>query len=454
MKIIIVGIGKLGEYLAIKLVEEGHEVTLIDIDFKDNQALLNNVDLTYICGSGLDANILLEADIENTDILISVMEKDEQNAMCCLLGKKLGAKHTIARIRTPEYTNSVSILKEELGLSMVINPELLTARHIGNILSIPSILDVTMFFKGRIEMISLKVKEKNKLIGYTIANLSRKINGNLIICAIERNNEIIIPKGNTKVGEGDKIYVTGTPHDINGFLKFASLIADKTKKVIICGGSNTAIYLAQILNEMEMKVKIIEINEDRCRFLSEKLPNTLIINGDVSDQNILYEEEIDKCDAIVNLNSIDEENIVNSIFASLIKVPKIITKVNHINLNGVIEHANLDTIITPHKIASKEIVRYLRAMQNSKTSRCESIYKFDDDKFELLEFNIRDDFKKVGLKIKDINFKEGILVVAIWRGRKIIFPSGDEKIEKLDTLIVINNNDNIKDINDILESSI
>lgn len=451
MKIIIAGVGKLGEYLARSLVKEENEVTVIDVDLSDNKNLINNEDLNYINGNALDHSILEEADISSTDILISVMEKDEQNIMCCLLGKKLGAKHTIARIRKPEYTNTVNILKEELGLSMIINPELLTARHISNILSIPSILDVTMFFKGRIEIVSLKIKENSKLIGYTISNLSKKINSHIIICAIERNNDVIIPRGNTKVQLGDKLHVTGTPKAIMEFLKFSTLAEKKTKQVIICGGSNTAIYLTRILEEMDMKVKIIDISEERCKFLSEVLPKTLIINGDVSDQNILFEEDIDKCDALVTLNSIDEENIVTSIFASQLKVPKIITKVNHINLDGVIESSNLDTIITPHKIATNQIVHYVRAMQNSGGSSCESIYKFADDKFEVLEFNIRDDFAMVNKKIKDLPLKSGILIIAIWRGRKVIFPGGDEEINKMDTIIVINDNNKVKDINDILE---
>lgn len=450
MKIIIVGIGKLGEYLAKSLVKEHHEVTLIDIDFTTSQDIINNEDLNYINGNGLDANVLIEAGVKEAELLISVMESDEQNTMCCLLAKKLGAKHTIARIRTPEYSNSVEILKDDLGLSMTINPEKLTANHIARVLSIPSALNATIFFKGRIQLISLKVKDKNVFEGLTVNSLSKKLNSRIIICAIERDNEIIIPRGNTKIQQEDIIYLTGTPKDINEFLKFANL-AEKTKDVIISGGSNTAIYLAKSLIEMDMNVKIIEINEERCEFLSEALPKALIIHGDVSNQNLLYEEEIEKCDAFIALNSIDESNIVNSMFASMVNVPKIITKVNHINLDGIIEKANIDTVITPHKIATNQIVKYVRAMQNGEASSCESIYKFDNDIFEMLEFNIKKDFSKLDTKIKDLNFKEGVLIVAILRGKNIIFPNGDDEIKLKDTIIVIDSNSTIQDINDILE---
>lgn len=450
MKIIIVGVGKLGEYLAKSLVKEKHAVTLIDLDFTTSQDIINNEDLNYINGNGLDANILLEAGIKDTDLLISVMDQDEHNTICCLLGKKLGAKHTIARIRTPEYANSTEILKDDLGLSMTINPEKLTANHIARVLSIPSALDATIFFKGRIQMISIKVKEKGLIEGLSITSLQKKIEGRIIVCAIERNNEIIIPRGNTKLQANDIVHITGTRKDINEFLKFAHL-SEQTKKVIISGGSNTALYLARSLAEMDMDTKIIEINEERCELLSEKLPDTLIINGDASDQNLLYEEELDKCDAFVSLSSIDEENIIASMFASLVGVPKIITKVNHINLEGIIEKANIDTVITPHKIATNQIVKYVRAMQNGSNSSCESIYKFDDDKFEMLEFNIKKDFKALNIKLKDLVLKEGVLIAAILRKEKIIFPSGNDEIKLRDTIVVIDKDSKIQDINDILE---
>lgn len=449
MKIIIVGIGKLGEYLAKNLVKEKNEVTLIDVDFTTTMDVINNQDLNYIVGSGLDANILLEAGIADCDLLISVMENDEQNVMCSLLGKKLGAKHTIARIRTPEYSNSVNLLKDELGLSMLINPEALTALHVARALSIPSAMDATTFLKGRIQLVSFKVKENSPIDRITVSGISKKVD-DLIICAVERDEKILVPSGNTKLLADDKIYVSGTTKSINKFLIFSELIQEKTKKVIISGGSSTAVYLAKHLLEMGMQVKIIEINEERCKVLSEKLPEALIIHGDVSDQNILFEEGIESCDAFIALTSIDEENIVYSMFASMHKVPKIITKINHINLDGIVEKTHIDTVITPHKIASHQIVQYVRAMKDSDKSSCEAIYSVDDS-FEMLEFTIKADFKALNTKIKDIDFKEGSLVIAIMRGKSVIFPTGNHYIKEGDIVVVIDTKDELGDINDILK---
>ncbi len=449
MKIIIVGIGKLGEYLARSLVRDGNEVTLIDLNFNKTKDLINNEDVNYICGNGLDSDVLLEAGIVDANLLISVTNKDEQNVMCSLLGKTLGCRHTIARIRTPEYSNSMSILKEKLGLSMVINPELLTAAKIARALSIPSAVDETTFFKGRIQVVTLKVKEDSNLIGETLNSLSKKFD-QLIICAIERENKTIIPQKDTVFQENDKVHITGSHKFINKFLTYANLIKRKVKKVMICGGSDTAIYLTNILISMGISVRIIEVDEQRCKVLSEKLPGALIINGDMSDQNVLREEGLEEVDAIITLTSIDEENIVCSMFASMNNVPKIITKINHIQLDGVIEKANIDTVITPHKIANNQIVQYVRAKRHGEKSSCEAIYKFDNDTFEMLEYKIEEDFKGVGKKIKDMKIKDGIIIVAILRGKKVIFPNGSHEILEKDTIVVIDKNDTVREINDIM----
>ncbi len=450
MKIVVVGIGKLGEYLAKQLVKDENEVTIVDKNFSKKSNIINNLDVNYIEGNALDSNVLLEANVNSADLLISVMSKDEANLMCSLIGKKLGAKHTIARIRTPEYANSINLLKADLGLSMTINPELMTANNIAKTLNIPSALDSTTFLKGKIDVISLKVRENSKLEKISVSDISKNLRINIIVCAIERNGKTIIPDGDTKFLVNDKIYITGSRKDINSLFKYMGLVSKKTKKVMIAGGSSIAEYLSDILIDMGVSVKILEINSERCLELSERIPKALIVNGDFSDQKILYEEGLDKYDALVVLTSIDEENIVYSMFASLLKVPKIITKVNHIKLDGVIEKANIDAVITPHKIATNQIVQYVRAMQNSGGSSCEAIYKYDDI-FEMVEFNVHSDFKKIGVSLKNLKLKKGILIGVIQRGKNIIFPCGTDKIILNDTIVVVNYNNKLKEINDILE---
>lgn len=451
MKIIIAGIGKLGEYLTKKLAEQGHSVTIIDNKVFSNKDIVNNEDVFYIKGNSLDSSILLEAGIEKADLLISVMDKDEKNVMCCLLGKKLGAERTIARVRSPEYTSSVSILKDELGLSMIINPEYMTALHIVRVLSIPEAIDTKTFFKGRIMMITIKIKKDSPIIGETILKISKKTE-RVIVCALERDGNTIIPKGNVKIKENDKLHITGTRENLVLFLEYIGIVVKKPKKIMVSGGSPTAVYMAKMLLNMGMFVKIIELNPIRCEELSEQLPKAMIINGDVSNQELLYEEEIEKYDCFISLNNIDEENIVHSIFAKSINVPTVITKVNHINLDGVVEMSGIDRIITPHKIATNQIVNYIMALANSNNSSCETIYKFDNEKFEILEFNVKNGFKFLNTKIKDMKIKDGMLIVAILRGKNIIFPTGDDHIEENDTIVIaVDENDEIKELSGIME---
>ena len=451
MKIIVVGIGKLGEYLSKCLVRDGNDVTLIDLDFQGSRTFINNEDVKYITGNGLKSELLMEAGVDKCDLTISVMDSDEKNIMCSLLSKKLGSKHTIARIRSKDNNDSAFLLKKEIGLSYIINPEYLTALSIAKALSIPSALEATTFLRGRLQMISLKVKEESVLDGMSINSLIKKSGVSVIICAVLRDGVTSIPKGNFQLKAGDKINVVGTIKDIREFLDYANLINNQTKKVIIAGGGTTSVYLAKFLTDMKMKVKIIEMNPDRCKELSEILDDTLIINGDISNQNTLYEEGIEETDAFISLTSIDEENIVYSMFASLKKVPRIITKVNHIDLDGVIEKANIDTVITPHRIATDNIVQFVRALENSKKSSCEAIYTFDDDTVEIQEFNIKNDFKYPNVKLRDLKIKDDVLIIAIQRGKNIIIPNGNTIIKENDTIVLIDSTHELKDINDILE---
>lgn len=450
MKIIIVGVGKLGEYLAKLLVKESHEVTLIDLKFNGKESLINNEEVNYIQGNGLNSSILVEAGVNNTDLLISVMKEDSENVMCSLLAKKLGTKNTIARIRSREYMNSINLIKEELGLSMTINPEYLTASQIAQTLSIPSALGATSFFKGNVDVITLKVTEKTNLENKTISEISKKLKNNIIICAIERKDEVIIPDGNTKLELEDIIHITGKRKDIDSFLKYTKLIIDKTKKVIIGGGSNTAVYLSKMLIDMGINVKIIDNDSIRCEEIASEIPEALVINGDLSNQDVLYEEGIKHCDAFVSLTNIDEENIVYSMFASGLNVPKVITKINHINLDNITELANINVTVAPHKIASNQVLQYVKAKQDSDTSQCEAIYYFGENIFEIAEFKVKEDFKGIDKKIKDLNIKENVLIGVIQRGKNIIYPSGNDEIRLNDNVLVITKCDTFESLDDLV----
>lgn len=451
MKIVIAGIGKFGDYLTRQLAKENNEITVIDINFTGKEALINNEDINNIEGNALDIKILEEAGVQNSDLLIASMKEDSENVMCALLSRKLGVKNTIARIRRPEYIDSLNMIKEPLGLSMIINPKSLTANQIAQTLSIPSAIETTSFFKGRIYVISLKLKEDSKYIGQSIKEISQKLNGNIIVCAIERKDSVVIPNGETIIQAEDKIHITGTRKDINSFLRYGNLIQDKTRQVMIVGGSDISKYLANQLADTDMKVKIIEPNKEVALELAETLDNVLVINADPSDEQTLFEEGIQETDAFVALTGIDEENIVYSMFASSQKVPKVITKINHINLSGITQMAKIDAVVSPHKIAANQVVQYVRAMEKGKSSSCESIYNFGDNIFEMIEFKVKEDFKGINKKIEELKLQDDTLIGAIQRGKNIIYPQGKDEIRLNDTVLVICRNNKVKELNDMIK---
>lgn len=451
MKIVIAGIGKFGDYLTRQLAKENNEITVIDINFNGKEALINNEDINNIEGNALDVKILEEAGVQNSDLLIASMKEDSENVMCALLARKLGVKNTIARIRRPEYIDSLNMIKEPLGLSMIISPKQLTANQIAQTLSIPSAIETTSFFKGRIYVISLKLKEDSKYIGQSIKEISQKLNGNIIVCAIEREDSVVIPNGETIIQAEDKIHITGTRKDINSFLRYGNLIQDKTRQVMIVGGSDISKYLANQLADTDMKVKIVEPNKEVALDLAESLENALVINADPSDEQTLFEEGIQETDAFVALTGIDEENIVYSMFASAQKVPKVITKINHINLSGITQMAKIDAVVSPHKIAANQVVQYVRAMEKGKSSSCESIYNFGDNIFEMIEFKVKEDFKGINKKIEELKLQEDTLIGAIQRGKNIIYPQGKDEIKLNDTVLVICRNNKVKELNDMIK---
>ena len=429
MKIIIVGSGKMGSYLSNILANENHDITVIDKNETVINKLNNTQDISILCGNGLVAATLEEADIKNTDILISTMKNDEDNIVCCLLAKNLGVKNTIMRIRNPEYKDSMHYIKNDLGLSMTINPELLTAKEIANTLNFPSGIKINYFFKGKIEMLEFKIKENSNIIRLSVKDLISKIKKKIIIVAVERNDKVFVPNGEFVFELGDKLIITSKLQNINNFFKFMGNVTFKTKDVMIIGGSKMSYYLAYFLENMGINSKIIEMDKNKCEILSEKLSKTLIINGDGSDKNLLLEEGIEEMDAFVSATGIDEENIIYSLFANSLNIPKVITKINHLTFNDIVESVGIENVQTPHIIASNQVLKYIRAMENSRGGNMESLVRIMDDKLEMMEFVINDEFKYINKCLKDIHFKEGIIVVCINRKGNVIFPTGEDVLK-------------------------
>jgi len=450
MKIIIAGDGKMGFSLAQNLSKEGHDITIID----NNPAALRNasnlLDVNCITGNGMDSETLLSAGVSSADLMIAVTAKDEINILCCLIARKLGAGNTIARVRDPQFSRNMSLLRQELGLSMQVNPELEAAMEVSRILRFPSALKVDFLARGRVEVVEVRLPDTSPLAGHPLKDFNAR-HIKVLICAVQRGDDIFIPNGDFVLEAGDIISITATPAEITAFFRAAGLLHQrKVRSVMIVGGGRTSYYLTKLLLESEMQVKIIERNRDRCKELASEYPRAMIIHGDGSDRETLQEENIDDTDAFVAMTGMDEENVVISMYANTRKVGKVITKINHIGFSEILDKTGIDCTITPHLLSTQQIVRYVRAMENSLGSRVESLVKLVDGQVEALEFHVQDTFRGSGITLKDLQLKKNILIASIIRKGRFIYPHGNDVIHTGDSVIVVTNLTGLDDLNDIL----
>lgn len=451
MKIIIAGDGKVGYTLTEQLSMEGHDVTVIDNNPAALKIATDRHDIIGIEGNGANYFVQLEAGADKADLLIAATSTDELNLLCCIIAKKLGTKHTIARVRNPEYSEQMSLLQDELRLSMHINPELAAADEISRILRFPFAIKIEPFAGGRVELVEIRLMEDNPLIGLALWELPTKFQVKVLVCAVRRGDQVFIPSGDFVLEENDKVTLTAAPDEIITFFKKIKLIHLKVKNVMIAGGSRIAYYLARQLEPIGIRVKIIESDLKRCHELTELMPEAMIIHANASDWEMLHEEGIDDMDAFVALTGMDEENIILSIYASACCVPKIITKVSNITFPAMLDKMGLDTVISPKTITADHIIRYVRAMQNSEGSPVETLYRIANEGAEALEFIVKPGCAFTGIPLKDLELKTQILIACIVRNGKAIVASGNTTIETGDNVVVVTKNNALRDFQDILE---
>ncbi|HAQ42078.1 MAG TPA: Trk system potassium transporter TrkA [Clostridiales bacterium] len=452
MKIIIVGGGKVGYTLAQQLSTEDHDIILIDNDADVLNHADETLDIMCIRGNGASVEILKQANISETDLLIAVTDGDELNMVCCVIGKKLGAKHTVARIRNTDYSDEYKMLKQELELDMVINPEMDAADEIAKMVQFPSATNIETFANNMLEMVEFRVLETDPIVGLKLMDLTKKLPSKVLFCAVRSNNEVTIPKGSYTFCTDDTVYVIGERRDISKFFNYLGRNSHKAKNVTIIGGSRIAIYLTWMLDELGMNIKIIELNKDRCITLSEILPNALIIRGDGTNQEVLDNENIQKADATISLTNMDEENLISSLYAHQCGVPKVILKINRHNYIPIVKKLGLDSIISPKLTTANNILRYVRALDNSQGIAVEKLYKIMDDEAEVAEFTAKNSPDLLNIKLKDLNLKKDILIAALVRNKKIIIPYGYDCIKDGDKVIVVTKTGFISDLSEILEN--
>lgn len=438
MKIIIVGVGKIGATLIESLESEGHDITVVDREQKVIDEISNIYDVMCVCGNGVDNDTLKEAQVATADLLISVTDSDEINMLICFIAKKMGVSYTVARIRNPEFNDKrMDQVKQYLDISLTINPELLAAQEIFNILKLPAAINIETFSRRNFEMVELIIKEDSNISGMSLIDLRKKYKANFLICVVKRGEEIYIPDGNFVLKSGDRICITANFAEVQKLLKMLGLAKKHSKKIMILGATTTSYYLSKMLLRSGSEVTVIDKDINRCNQFAELLPNAVIINGDGAQQDVLMEEGIDSVDAFASLTGMDEENILISFFAQSQNVSRVVAKVNRNELAAMAEKLGLDSIVSPKKAATNIITSYARALQNTLGSNVETMYKLMDGSVEALEFNVQADFKGQHIPLKDMQLKNNVLIAGIIRKRKAFVPTGDDEIVVGDKIIVI-----------------
>ncbi len=450
MEIVIAGGGKVGETISEELAREGNDIVLIEIKAGRLEQIINKIDITGLAGDGAEIDNLVEAGVQDCDMFIAVTAEDETNIISAIIAKELGAKYTIARVRDPKYTNHIEFVRESLGINMVINPELEAARHISRILEYPETLRIEQFEKGRVSMVELVIKENGPLIDTPLVQF-RENYGDVLICAITRDYETIIPSGDTVLRKGDHLYVTGAQSDISRFYQKAGYKEEKIDSTLIIGGGGVTYNLLNLLKDKDMDIKVIEIKEEKAIDLSYEFPDVVVIKGDGTDQDFLDEERIRSFDSVLSLTGVDEENIVNSLYALSIGINKVITKVSRTGLLKILGNIDLQSIVTPKQLITNKILRFVRSISNTTVSNVEELVRIADNEVETLQFLVKATSRVVGVKLKDLDTKDELLVAYIIRGDDLIYPSGEDEILEGDHVLIVTKHKSFDDIDDILK---
>lgn len=450
LNIIIVGCGKVGVALTEQLSREGHDITLIDKNSSRLQETADLYDVMGVVGNGASYNVQLDAGIEKADLIIAVTSSDELNVLCCTIAKQAGDCAAIARICSPDYSQDAGYLREKLGLTMIINPDLETARETARILYLPTALEVNAFSHGQAEMIKFQLPEDNVLANMSISDLGKNISSEILICAVERDGEVYIPNGSFVLQANDTISFLSSRQSIRSFLQKVKVKTRQVKNTLIVGGGKSAYYLAHQLIHMGIDVKIIEKNVQRCEELSILLPDAIIINGDGTDQELLKEEGIEQAESFVPLTGIDEENVMLTLYAKQVSNAKVITKINRMTFKNVISNLNLGSVIFPRMITSEAIIAYVRAKKNSLNSNIETLYHLFDSRVEAIEFLVDEASAVTGKPLMNLNLKENLLVACIYRNGITRIPSGQDTIQIGDTVIIVTTHTGFDQLTDIL----
>lgn len=449
MKIVILGVGKVGETLVKNFIKEGHDLVAVDYDPEVIDKVVNTYDVIGLIGSGVEREVLVQSGVSEADLFIACTSHDEINILSSVLAKKLGAKKTVARVRDPMLFKEVPNIRQELGLDLAFNPERRTAFEIAQVLKFPSAKNIESFAGGKAVMIEFDVAAGNPIIGKSLIEVAA-YGYKILFAMVERGEEVVIPRGDFVINEGDSIHIIATESEIAAFCKKIKTFRSRAKSVFVIGGGKIAYYLAKELEKSGIELKLVEKDPERCKTLSEELPFASVLNADGTEQSVLDEENIKGADACVSLTGMDETNVIVSLYAKQKKVDKVITKIDRENILGMVKILGLDTVVSPKNAIANYILRFVRAHQAESGEGVNTLYKLND-KVEALEFTVGESFKHTGVPLKDLKIKNGVLIGGVVRENDFILPVGDTTLAKGDRVIVVASSDRINELSDVLK---
>lgn len=451
MKIVIIGLGTIGKTILSVLARENHDITLIDEKKEKIESLIEKYDVLGVVGNGACMDIQREAKVREAELVIAVTDSDELNIFACMVARKVGAKNTVARVRNPDYSNQIAEMKEDLGISMLVNPEKDTANEIFNLINLPSIVQVENFAKGRVLLVEIVAEKGCSLIGETLISLGKKLSAKVLICAVQRGSEVFIPSGNFLIKEGDRIHFTSDVHTLGDFLSEVNLVKSPLKNVMIVGGNKISLYLAEQLSKKRYKVKLIENDKETAEELAEVLPRVTVVHGNGMKHDILIEEGLEAMDAFVALTKIDEENMVVSMFARKMNVRKTITQISSDDLSAMLTELGMNNNVSPKHVVANSIASYVRALANKRGSNVLTLSRLVNGQVEALEFAAKTQEKIYDKPLKELRIKENCLIACIIRDNKVLIPDGNSSIKQGDNVIVVTTHKNFDDLTDIFE---
>ena len=451
MKIVIIGLGTIGKTILKSLSDKEHTITIVDENKEKIESLIEKYDVYGVVGNGACLDIQKEANVGDADLAIVLTCSDELNVFACLVAKKLGVKNTIARVRNPDYRKQIIQMKDELGISMIVNPEWDTATEIFNLINLPSIAQFERFARGRVLLVEIIAESGCSLVGESLISLGKKLNTKVLICAVQRGQDVTIPSGNFVIEEGDKIYLTSDAKSLRDFLAEINLVKNPLKNIMIVGGNKIGYYLADELSKKKYNIKLIESDKAKAEGLAEELTNVTVIHGNGTQHDLLIEEGIEAMDAFVALTDIDEENMVVSMFANKMKVRKTITKIKSDDLYGMLDELGINNNVSPKDIVANRIISYIRAIANTKGSNVLTLYRLVNNQVEALEFFAKTHENIYDKPLKELKIKENCLIACIFRQNEVIIPSGNDCIKFGDNVIVVTTHKNFDDLTDVIE---